>query len=439
MIREVAPGSPADRAGLGAGDRIVAVQGHPVHDLLDYLYHADSLRIEVRVRPPSGGGDRPRLIERQEHEPAGLTFYPMKPRACRNRCIFCFIDQNPPGLRQSLYFKDEDYRFSFLHGNYVTLSDLGTEAAARIEAMRLSPLYISVHTTDRTLRDAMLGRRGAAPLLPLLARFKAAGIRIHTQVVLCPGVNDGEALRTTLYDLAELRPEISSIAVVPVGLTKHREGLHSIEPVTPDYSLKFIKEFEEISGILQGELHDPFIFLADEFYLSAGRPLPGSSCYGAFPQLENGVGMARLFLDEAESVSLSESGESGPLPEMTICTGTLAAPLAARFVDRVAVAYEARIKLLPVKNRLFGSSVSVTGLVSGRDIIDAFTKDGLGRAILLPDVMLRDEEDGFHEEEVLIDDMTLDDLKDHTGCRVEKFGSTPKGLIDTIGSMAGKR
>ena len=433
VIYEVVPGSPADRAGLEAGERIVAVQGHPVHDLLDYLYHADSLRIELRLRPRSGDKDRLRLIERKEHEPAGLTFYPMKPHACRNRCIFCFIDQNPPGLRQSLYFKDEDYRFSFLHGNYVTLSDLGTEAAARIEAMRLSPLYISVHTTDRTLRDGMLGRRGAAPLLPLLARFKAAGIRMHTQVVLCPGINDGEALRTTLYDLAELRPEVSSIAVVPVGLTKHREGLHSIEPVTPDYSIKFIKKFEEISRTLQDKIHDPFIFLADEFYLSARTPFPGSSCYGVFPQPENGVGMARLFLDEAESVSLPEPGESRSLPEVTICTGHLAAPLVARFVGRVAVAYETGIHLLPVENSLFGSSVSVAGLVSGRDIIEAFSKDGQGRTILLPDVMLRDEDDR------LIDDMTLEDLKDHTGCRVEKFGSTPKGLIDIIKSMAGKR
>lgn len=433
MIHEVVPGSPAHRAGIEAGERIVAVKGHPVRDLLDYLYHADSLRMEFRVRPRSGGKDRLRLIERKEHEPAGLTFYPMKPRACRNQCLFCFIDQNPPGLRKSLYFKDGDYRFSFLHGNFVTLSDLGTEAAARIEAMRLSPLYISVHTTDAELRDFMLGRRGAEPLLPLLARFKAAGIRMHTQVVLCPGINDGEALRTTIYDLAELRPEVSSIAVVPVGLTKHREGLHSIEPVTPDYSLKFIKKFEEISRTLQEELHDPFIFLADEFYLSAGMPLPGASYYGAFPQLENGVGMARLFLDEAESVSLPKPGESGPLPEVTICTGTLAAPLVARFVGRVAAAYETEIQLLPVENRMYGSSVSVAGLVSGRDILAAFSNDGHGRAILMPDVMFRDEDDR------LIDDISLEDLKDHTGCRVEKFGSSPKELIDAIESMAGKR
>jgi len=431
VIQEVVPGSPADRAGLGAGERIIAVQGHPVRDLLDYLYYADSHCLELRVRPRSRGRDRLLVIERQQHEPVGLTFLPMKPRACRNRCIFCFIDQNPPGLRQSLYFKDEDYRLSFLHGNYVTLSDLDSDDVARIEEMRLSPLYISIHTTDRALREFMLGRQGAEPLLPLLARFKAAGIRMHTQVVLCPGINDGDALQATLYDLAALHPWISSIAVVPVGLTRHREGLCSIDPVTPDYSKKFINEFEKLCRILQEKLENPLIFLADEFYLSARVPLPARSRYGDFPQLENGVGMARLFLDEAEGISPLKPAGSGTLPEMTICTGIIAADLVAQFVSKVAAAYKAGINLLPVENRLFGSFVNVAGLVSGRDIIAAFSRYGCGVVLLLPDVMVRDE------DERLIDDITLEDLKNHTGCRVEKFKATPKGLIDTIESMMG--
>jgi putative radical SAM enzyme (TIGR03279 family) len=423
LIEQVLPGSIAAEMEIEPGDRLVAINGHELRDVIDYnFYAADSeLLLEIVKRD----GELWEVeVERGEGEPLGLIFPPPPPLRCGNKCVFCFVHQLPRGLRSPLYVKDEDYRLSFLYGNYVTLANIGRADIERIKEQRLSPLYISVHATDAALREQLLGKSGIIPILEILAELAAARISMHTQVVLCPGLNDGEALERTVANLAGLHPWVASLAVVPVGLTRHRKGLPHLQPLTREYAATFIASWEARSRSLTEKLGAPFLFLADEFYIKAGLPFPPLAAYGDLPQLENGVGMIPLFLEEAAEVL----AQAEPLPPFstTVVTGESPYRYLSDFLE--ALAEKTGVELYPVavRNILFGDSVTVTGLVSGRDIIGELKGRKLGRVVLVPDVMLKEGEGVF------LDDLTVAEMEEALGTRVVVVEATPRGIYETL-------
>ena len=363
-------------------------------------------------------------MEREEGESLGLTFQAPAPARCGNNCVFCFVHQLPKGLRSPLYVKDEDYRLSFLYGNYVTLANIGRDELERIKAQRLSPLYISVHATEPLLRERLLGKSGILPILEVMKELAAARITMHTQIVLCPGLNDSEAFARTVEDLAQMYPAVASLAVVPVGLTSHRQKLPKLAPLTRGFAASFIGEWQPKARELADRLGEPFLFLADEFYIKGDLPFPPLEDYGDLPQLENGVGMIPLFLSEAEEVL--EEAQPLAVGRITVVTGESPYRYLAQFLERLSEATGACITPVAVSNRLFGETVTVTGLVCGRDIVAALQGKDLGDLVLVPDVMMKEGEGVF------LDDLTVDDLERELGTRVSVVESSPFGIYDAL-------
>ena len=424
LIEGVTPDSIAAEFELEAGDRLLAVNGHQLRDLIDYSYFTASdeeLLLEIiRVN-----GEIWELeVERDAGEPLGLTFAPPAPANCRNNCIFCFVHQLPKGLRKPLYVKDEDYRLSFLNGNYVTLANITTTELDRIIEQRLSPLYISVHTTNPELRQLMLGKKGIPPILEQLQALAAARIALHTQIVLCPGINDGPELERTVADLAGLYPAVQSLAIVPLGLTRHRQKLPQLQPVDQRYAREFITQWEPQTRALKKRLKEPFLFLADEFYLKADLPFPPLREYGDLPQIENGVGMVPLFQREATK-TVRSARYIGDFP-ITVITGVSSFPFVSEFLAQLGKKTGLTVVPMAVENRLFGESVTVSGLISGNDIVATLEGHALGRALLIPDVMLKEGAGVF------LDDVSLKALEERLNCRVITFDSTPQGLYRAL-------
>lgn len=424
IVDRVMPGSIAEELEIEPGDRLVAVNGHPLRDVIDYNYFgADDLLV---LELEKGDGELWELeVEREEGESLGLTFQAPAPARCGNNCVFCFVHQLPKGLRSPLYVKDEDYRLSFLYGNYVTLANIGRAELDRIKEQRLSPLYISVHATDATLRERLLGKSGILPILEVMRELAEARITMHSQIVLCPGLNDGEAFARTVEDLAQMHPWVSSLAVVPVGLTGHRKKLPALNPLTRGFAASFIAEWGERARLLAKRLGEPFLFLADEFYIKGETSFPELESYGDLPQLENGVGMIPLFLSEAEQV-LEEAEHVGEA-RITVVTGASPYPYLADFLERLSAVTGASLIPVAVENRLFGPSVTVTGLVCGRDIVSALQGVDLGDLVLVPDVMMKEGEGVF------LDGVGLEELEEELGTRVLVVESTPFGIYDAIG------
>ena len=422
LIREVLPDALAQELELEPGDRLVAINGQALRDLIDYEFHIsdDPLLLEVVRRC---GETWEIEVERDEGEPLGIIFAPPTPRRCGNNCIFCFVHQLPKGLRKPLYVKDEDYRLSFLYGTYITLTNLTRRDLRRIKEQRLSPLYISVHATDPVIREQLLGRSGLPPVLDLLRELATAGITLHTQVVLCPGINDGQVLERTVADLSELFPRVASLAVVPLGLTSHREGLPELQPVTPEYAAEFVGRWQPASEILAKELGEPWLFLADEFFIRGAVSFPLLETYGDFPQLENGVGMVPLLLDEAEALLR----DAEPLPPLvvTVVTGISPYPYLVAFLTRLDSLTGMTTRVVAVPNRLFGQSVTVTGLVGGGDIIEALRGEELGAFVIIPDVMLK-------EGGRFIDDMTVAELSRDLGYEIVVVPANPWGFYEAL-------
>ncbi len=425
-VEAVAKGSPAERAGIAAGDRILSVSGQPVDDLIDLHFLTARGRFRLRWATPRGieceAGIRP------GGDPLGVFPEPVRVRRCRNKCVFCFVHQLPRGLRRSLYVKDEDTRLSFLHGQYVTFSDVTEEEIARIVRYRLSPLYVSIHTTDPALRRRMLGNPAAGDVMRVMRRLIGAGITLHGQIVVCPGINDGKELRRTLADLSGLRPGLATVAVVPVGLTSHRRGLPVLRPVTAEEAretIAFLDRFRRAGGPGPSTAaEEPFATAADEYHLLAGTRIPGRRAYGSFAQIENGVGLIRRFLDDARTVFRRKrwgNADAG---------GTVVSGLSPRrFVSEFLVEFSrragARFDHLPVRNRLMGETVTVTGLLAGKDIVAAVGKAG-GARLYVPSVCLRDAGDLF------LDGMNPGDVAHLTGADVRVFDSTPRGFRDVV-------
>lgn len=421
-ILSVEPGSIAAELGMEAGDRLVSLAGRPVVDLLDVALadQAEDLRIELL----KANGEIWLLeFDKDAEEPLGLNVPHPEPEECGNQCLFCFVHQLPRGMRKSLYVKDEDYRFSFLYGAYVTLTNIGEEDVRRIIEQRLSPLYVSVHASDEDLRRNLLGRQGPA-ILPLLRRLVEAGISLHTQVVLCPGLNDGPALLQTLTDLYALGPNILSLAVVPVGLTGHRRNLPPLRLPTIDEArrtLAMIHDFQE-ECLRQGGSR--FVFAADELYLRAERPFPSIDDYEDLGQLENGVGLIPLFREEADQVL--EGVDRLPPGPFSVLTGESAAAEVIRFASALESAAGTKIFVHVIRNEFFGGGVTVAGLVTGRDILQQLRGGELGQRLLVPEVMLRDGEDVF------LDDLRLEDLARELNLPTAQFDSSPWGLIEAL-------
>jgi putative radical SAM enzyme (TIGR03279 family) len=370
-IARIQPDSPAARAGLAAGDDLLAAGGHPLRDAVDYLFATADDPIRLRVRRAGGRVEEIRL-ERVTGEETGITLAPDPVRRCGNHCIFCFIDQNPPGLRRALYVKDEDYRLSLLYGNYLTLTNLRPWEIARILEQRMSPLFVSVHATDPSVRRRLLGCRGDGAVLPLLRRLATGGIRLHAQIVLVPGVNDGAVLEATLDELEALHPAMQSVAVVPVGLTRHRRALPAIRPVTPALARAVLRAIEARQERSRARLGTRLHFAADEIYLLAGRELPSLPSYEGLPQIENGVGMVRRFERELRARRHLLPRASGRL-RVRVASGVRFAPiLARRLAERLRATGEARVwraEVVPVRNRLFGARVNVAGLLGGAEVV----------------------------------------------------------------------
>jgi putative radical SAM enzyme (TIGR03279 family) len=428
-VDAVAPRTPASAAGLAHGDRIVAVNGHRLRDAIDFQFHTGDERLELTVER-----DGVTAVKRLTRRGTGLGLELAAPRpgdiaTCANKCVFCFIHQLPKGMRKSLYVKDDDFRLSFLHGNYITLSDLDEPSFERIIEQRLSPLYISVHATNPEVRHALLGRpRHSAEILPRLERLAKAGIRMHAQIVLCPDLNDGAHLERTVFELAPLHPHVATTAIVPVGLTRHRERLPALRRLTADEARALVATADGWQRRWLAELGSRFVFLADEIYLLAGLPLPPAAAYEGFAIAEDGIGLVRRFEDDFTRASARQRArhKGARRHAVTVVTGEMFAPRLSALLARAGFD-GSTIHLTAVRNDFFGPAIGVAGLLTGRDIQRHLaTSADLGRAVLVPSVAVRDA-DG-----IFLDDLTPADLARDLGVPVKVVQSTPAALLRAI-------
>ena len=408
LVRRVTAGSPTAAAGITAGARLLRMDNRAVKDIIQYKIMEADEQVTLLLRDPDGHLRR-LTIRKETTTPLGLQFEPptMAPvLRCQNRCLFCFVNQNPRGVRPSLYLKDDDYRLSFLYGNFITLNNLEEADLRRITRLQLSPLYISVHATDPQVRRRLFGTARADRGLRNLRALTAAGIRVHLQVVLCPGYNTGAVLKKTIADLYRLGPAVLSIALVPVGLTAHRPPaappLRRLTPAEAGALVKKVRRYQQIFLHARGSR---LIYLADEIYNLAGKPFPKTEAYEGFPQLENGVGLARQFLDELDTLPQPPLKQPLPLPyRATLATGREAAPLLRRLAGRFNAVFNLRLEVAVVENRFFGPPVTVAGLLSGSDLAAALSGKDLGETVFISSALLKEGSGLF------LDDMTVEQL-----------------------------
>ena len=404
-IAEVTPDSLGAELELEPGDRIIKVNGRVVRDYLDFRFQTageTELVFEVRKK---NGDDWDVELERGEGEDFGISFEQIVPRQCANECIFCFCNGNPADARPSLFIKDEDIRLSFLYGNYTTMTSITEDEMRRIVEQRLSPQYVSVHATDLDVRAYMLGvDKQRADVWPKVRRLLDAGIEIHAQVVLCPGINDGAVLRKTILDLAAEYPRITSVAIVPLGLTRYNSDPR-LTPVTPEFCRAVIDQVDSIQKQLHAQLGTNFALLGDEIYLRAGRRIPARSHYGAYPQIEDGVGMVRAFANDFARLTKRLEREGAVNKKAaTIFTGTLFAPELRKMIDKWNARFGTKLRVEPLENTYFGGDVSVAGLLTGRDLLAARDRVS-GEFVLIPRQMLKSD------EAIMLDGMTLADVE----------------------------
>lgn len=427
VIKDVTAGSPADKAGIKPLEILLSLNGNEIVDVLDYRFYQNEREVAVELMNRNGE-KRSVTVKKDEYDELGLEFetYLMdKQHSCRNKCIFCFIDQLPKGLRESLYFKDDDSRMSFLFGNYITLTNLTEHELERIIKLHISPINVSVHTTDPELRVKMMGNRFAGESLKALWRLCEAGIKVNCQLVLCPGWNDGAALEKSLCDLIKY-PSVASIACVPVGLTAFREGLCKLEPFTEETAGAVIDITERI-GERTVELYgERRVFASDEFYIEAKRPLPDASFYGDFSQLENGVGMWAMLESECEeAIDDFEPPESER--RLTLVTGESAYALLANIVDKTERKWHnLKCEVIPIKNNFFGGQITVTGLLTGTDIIAQLKERELGSELLISSSTLR------HEQDMFLDSVTVEEVEQALNVKLRVVDSDGWALMAAL-------
>lgn len=429
-IGNVIPGSIADEVGIEKGDEILTINGQHPKDLIDYLFLCADEEIEVEIRKENGEVWVCE-IQKEYDEDLGVGFAQDTfdgIRSCVNKCIFCFVDQMPQELRGSLYVKDDDYRLSFLHGNFITLTNLKPVDMKRILRMRISPLYVSVHSTNPKLREMMLGSRNAGMIMEQLTTLANAGIELHTQIVLCPGVNDGQELKRSLEELASLWPHVLSIAIVPVGITRYREKLRELRKFSKSESAALIQDITRYQNNFFEKYGSPLVYLADEFYVMAQKEFPAAEYYGGFPQLENGVGLVRLFYESFAKENQFIPSSLAKHKKVALVTGVSGEYVLHPICGVLNRINNLSVELVGVVNEFFGPHVTVAGLLTGEDVLRALKERDSYDLILLPSVMCK------RNEPVFLDGMTVDRLEDElmTPVRVINIDDGAKQLIEAI-------
>ncbi len=426
VIKSVLNGSPAHKKGIKSGDVLVSLNGNNIIDVLDYRFYQNEKKVVLSLL--RGGKQVKKTIRKNEYDELGLEFetYLMdKQRSCSNKCIFCFIDQMPKGLRESLYFKDDDSRLSFLFGNYITLTNITEHEIERIIKMHISPINISVHTTNPELRVKMMKNKNAGRVLEVIERFNNAGISMNCQLVLVPGVNTGAELCRTLTDLSKYE-NIRSVAAVPVGLTAFREGLTSIEPFNKQTAKETLDILEQFGQKNLKDFHERKFYGADEFYILAEQDFPPYEFYGDFLQLENGVGMCALLKQElTDAIEFTDAEPNHK--EITMATGEAAAALINSLVLQINKKWpQIKINVCPIENNFFGGKITVAGLVTGHDIISQLSGKNLGEKLLIPSSMLR------HENDMFLDDTTVLELQEKLNIKVVAVNNNGQELLDAV-------
>ncbi|MEG6585699.1 DUF512 domain-containing protein [Dendrosporobacter sp. 1207_IL3150] len=406
IVTGVNPDSIAEEIGIEAGDRLLEVNGQKLRDIIDLSFVLADENVELLIEKPNGDQEVIE-IEKDYDEDLGIQFESAVfdgIRRCANKCIFCFVDQMAPNMRESLYVKDDDYRMSFLYGNFVTLTNLTEQDFDRIRRLHLSPLYISVHTTDGPTRAKMLNNKNAAKIMEQLTRLTDMGIELHTQVVLCPSVNDGEILEKTIADLYKLSPSVLSLAIVPVGLSRYRDDCYPLDGFTQEQACNIISMVTNWQNKCRTEIDNSFVYLADEFYIAANQPIPEYEMYDDFPQIENGVGLVRDFLAEWESCTEISKGYSKPTYLDVVC-GKSAEKIIEPLMAEVRIP-NLHIRVVPVENAFFGTRITVTGLLTGQDIVGTLNSlPGERTGVIIPGIALR------KGEEVFLDNYKLQDIE----------------------------
>ncbi len=426
-IKEIGPGSIAEEMDIRPGDKLLSINSHPITDILDYQFYSqdDYLVVEIEKENREIWSLE---IEKDYDEELGFHF--MEPvfdrmKSCQNRCVFCFVDQLPPNMRKSLYIKDDDYRHSFLYGNFITLTNISEADWQKIIEMRLSPLYVSVHCIQADLRRKMLGNQQAGNIKQDLQRLREAGIEVHTQIVLCPGWNDGDILSETIDELANLYPGVVSVGMVPVGLTGHRDKLSALSPVTEEQARQTIRTVEAYQQRFRKKWGLGLVYLADEFYLRAHVDLPEAEYYDDYCQIENGIGLARILQDEFAELEPSLPAAISNR-EAYIIIGQSAEQVFRELVLRLNRVQGLSVKLIPVENRFFGGGVTVTGLLTGNDIIDTLGESYKGKRVIISEVLCREGQD------VLLDDTLLEDIKKKSRADIRIVDGSARSLIEAI-------
>ena len=428
IVSAVAPGSIAEELEIEPGDVLVSVNGQEPEDVFDYRYLMNEEEVLVVIRKPDGE-EWELEIEKEYEDDLGMEFenglmddY----RSCRNKCMFCFIDQLPKGMRDTLYFKDDDSRLSFLQGNYLTLTNMNEHDLEKIIYYKLSPINISFQATNPELRCKMLHNRFAGDIMDKVQRLKAAGIVMNGQIVLCRGVNDGEELDRSIRDLVTLMPELQSVSVVPVGLTRYRDGLYPLEPFTKEDACKVLDLIHSWQEKLIKKYGTHFIHAGDEWYILAERSMPEETTYDGYLQLENGVGMVRLLKEEVDACLADLPGDDRKR-KVTIATGELAAPYLREHVASIRGKYpNVEAQVITVKNEFFGGKITVAGLLTGQDLVNQLKGKDLGEELLLTTNMLKSD------EPVFLDDMTVEQLQTALQIKVSIVESSGNDFVNCI-------
>ncbi len=427
IVKNVVKNSPVARTGIKAGDILISLNGNEIMDVLDYRFYQNEKKISVSFLN-TRGKTVTKTAKKDEYEELGLEFetYLMdKQRSCKNKCIFCFIDQLPGGMRESLYFKDDDSRLSFLFGNYITLTNITEHEVERIIKMHISPINISVHTTNPALRVRMMKNKNAGSVLSIMKRFNKAGIDMNCQLVLCPGINDGKELERSLSDLTDME-YVRCVAAVPVGLTDHREGLEKLEPFTKETAAAVLDTIERVALKCTEKYSERRCYGADEFYLKAERQIPDAEFYGDFLQLENGVGLWALFKSEVID-ALNDIDFAPEKREVSVATGVAAYPLISELAAQICEKYSSvKINVEKIENNFFGKQITVAGLITATDIIGQLKGKKLGSHLYIPSAMLRHGNDRF------LDDITTEELEEKLGVKLVPVNNDGYEFVEAL-------
>ena len=426
IISSVIKGSKADRSGIKSGDKLISINGHGIEDVLDYMFYIAVEKVCLQLE--RDGEAYEKTLRKSEYDDIGLefdTFLMDKKRSCSNNCIFCFIDQMPKGMRETLYFKDDDARLSFLQGNYVTLTNLDDKDIERIIKMRLN-INVSVHTTNPELRVKMMHNRFAGEKLKYLKMLTDSGIELNCQIVCCPGINDGKELVRTLTDLEGMMPNIQSVAVVPVGITKFRQGLYPMEIFNKDTAGDVIDIIEAVQKDCLEKYGTRMVYASDEFYITAKRPIPNTEYYEEYPQYENGVGLLRSLSDEVDA-ALEMQDSFDKKRRVSLATGTLAGDFHKELTKRISEKFPSvTCNVYPIVNYFFGETITVSGLVTGGDLIAQLKGKDLGDELIISKAMLKADEDIF------LDDITLDEVRKALDIKITPIANDGYDYLDTI-------